>query len=64
MGVLSQFMARPGPEHWTGVKRIFRYVKGTLDFGLKYVASDKGDLSLQGYSDADWAGDVSTRKST
>ena len=64
VGVLSQFMARPGPEHWTGVKRIFRYIKGTLDFGLKYVASDKGDLSLQGYSDADWAGDVSTRKST
>ena len=64
VGVLSQFMARPGPEHWTGVKRLFHYIKGTLDFGLKYVASNKGDLSLQGYSDADWAGDVSTRKST
>ena len=38
-------------------------MKGTLDFGLKFVASDKGNFSLQGFEDADWAGDISTRKS-
>ena len=63
VGVLSQFMSRPGPEHWAGIKRVFRYIKGTLDFGLKFVVSNEGNLSLQGFADADWA-DVSTRKST
>ena len=62
VGALSQHMAKPGLEHWSGVKRIFRYVKGTLTHGLKFVASD--DFKLYGYSDADWAGDVETRKST
>ena len=57
-------MSRPGPEHWAGIKRVFHHIKGTLDFGLKFVASDEGNFSLQGFVDADSAGDVSTRKST
>ena len=57
-------MARPGPEHWSGVKRVFRHIKGTVNYGLKYVASDQKDIMLNGFSDADWAGDTSTRKST
>ena len=64
VGALSQHMARPGPEHWSGVKRVFRYIKGTVNYGLKYVASDQKDIMLNGFSDADWAGDTSTRKST
>ena len=32
VGVLSQLMSRPGPEQWSGIKRVFRYIKGTLDF--------------------------------
>ena len=36
VGVLSQFMANPGPEHWSGVKRVWRYIRGTLDQGLKF----------------------------
>ena len=59
VGVLSQDMARPGPEHWSGLKRVFRYIKG-----LKYVASDQKDIMLNGLSDADWGGDTSARKST
>ena len=57
-------MARPGPEHWSGVKRVFRYIMGTVNYGLKYVASDQKDIMLHGFSDADWAGGTSTRKST
>ena len=57
-------MSRPGPENWAGIKRVFHHIKGTLDFGLKFVASDEGHFSLQGFVDADLAGDVSTRKST
>ena len=62
VGALSQFMSKPGQEHWSGVKRIFRYLKGTLSYGLKFVASD--NFVLHGYCDADWAGDTDTRKST
>ena len=31
MGVLSMFMSKPGREHWTTVKRVFRYLRGTSD---------------------------------
>ena len=61
VGVLSQFMSQPSEDHWSGVKRILRYIKGTLNFGLKFTA---GDGILRGYSDADWAGDFDTRRST
>ena len=64
VGALSQKIARPGPEHWSGVKRVFHYIKGTVNYSLKYVASDQKDIMLNGFSDADWAGDTSTRKST
>ena len=62
VGVLSHFMTKPGNEHWSGIKRIFRYIKGTLKYGLMFEAS--GDFFLTGYSDSDWAGDIETRKST
>ena len=64
VGALSQFMSKPSSEHWIGVKRILRYVKGTLDYGLKFEASSPNCLQLRSYSDADWAGDISNRKST
>ena len=52
VGVLSKFMAKPGKEHWQGIKRILRYVQGTLNYGL--VFSTEGiDPTLTGYSDAD-----------
>jgi len=42
-------------------KRVLRYLKGTLTRGIVYRPPPKG---LTGYSDADWAGDISTRRST
>ena len=42
----------------------FCYIKGTVNYCLKYVASDQKDITLNGISDADWAGDTSTGKST
>ncbi|CAB4023506.1 Hypothetical predicted protein [Paramuricea clavata] len=62
VGALSQFMARPSKDHWIGVKRVLRYLKGTLDYGLKYSADE--NPTLVGYSDSDWAGDINTRRST
>ena len=62
VGVFSQFMSNPSTDHWAGMKRIPRYIKGTLDFGLRFSVIDNKMLS--GYSDADWAGDIDTRIST
>ena len=36
VGVLSSFMSKPGKEHWTTVKWVFRYLRGTSDYGLCY----------------------------
>lgn len=60
---VSRFMENPGPDHWTAVKRIFRYLRGTSQCGLNFV-SHSGKVQLVGYCDADWAGDLDTRKST
>jgi hypothetical protein len=62
VGMLSQFMQSPSEEHWIGIKRILRYLKGTLSFGLKFSRSES--FVLHGYSDSDWAGCSESRKST
>uniref|UniRef100_A0A803NB01 Uncharacterized protein n=1 Tax=Chenopodium quinoa TaxID=63459 RepID=A0A803NB01_CHEQI len=54
-------MARPGREHWQGVKRIFRYLRGTTDIGLVY--GNGRECLVTGYSDSDYAADVDTRRS-
>ncbi|GJY11860.1 ribonuclease H-like domain-containing protein [Tanacetum coccineum] len=48
--------------HFAALKRILRYVQGTLKLGLQLYAS--ATTSLVGYTNADWAGCPSTRKST
>ncbi len=63
VSILSKFMSNPGVEHWKGVKRVLRYVRRTLHYGLMYSADDTS-TTLTGYTDADWAGDLSTRRST
>ena len=62
VGALSSFMSNPTEVHWSGVKRILRYLRGTSNFGLVYDGNNGNELL--GYSDADWAGDVNTRRST
>ncbi|KAA0052262.1 putative mitochondrial protein [Cucumis melo var. makuwa] len=60
--IVSQFMAAPRTIHFTVVLRILRYIKGTLGHGLQF--SSQSSLVLSGYSDADWAGDPTDRRST
>lgn len=48
---VCQFMHSPTILHWQAVKRILRYLKGTLDHGL--VFQKPNELLLQGYADAD-----------
>ena len=64
MEVLSQFLSNPTQEHWYTVKRIFLYIKGTLNYSLQFVSSKANNITLYGYADTDWAGDFDTRKST
>ena len=56
-------MEKPSQEHLNGVKRVIRYVKGTIDYGLLYKKGESNS-ELIGYSDSDFAGDVGDRKST
>ncbi|MCO5556292.1 hypothetical protein L7F22_009838 [Adiantum nelumboides] len=61
VGVVSRYMSNPSKAHWEAVKCILRYSKGTQS---KCICYGKSDLKLQGYCDADMAGDMVTRKST
>ena len=61
VSVVTQFMASPAPLHWMAVKRIMGYLKGTLDVKLCLEGTN---MSLHGYCDVDWGGDLITCKST
>ena len=63
VGILSKYMTKPSQEHWKGVKRILRYIKGTMNFGITFQAKEKTCI-LTCYSDADWANDTETERST
>lgn len=58
---VSKFNKNPGKEHWLAVKRIFRYLKGTLHMKLEY--GHDADSNLLGYSDSDYAGELDERRS-
>ena len=59
---MAKYSAKPTKQHWIAVKRIMRYLKGTLNYGLLY--SKDGSTECVGFSDADWGGDLDDRKST
>ena len=63
LGTVNQFSSNPSGEHWQSVKRILRYIKGTLDLGIQFDGSKEDDVKLSGFVDADWGGDVNGRKS-
>ena len=62
VGVVSRFMEAPTFTHMKAVKRILRYLKGTIDFELFYSPSN--NFKLVGFCDSDFAGDIDDRKST
>jgi hypothetical protein len=57
-------MEDPSKEHWSAVKRIIRYIAGTLDYGVKFRKGISTRLSLIGFTDSDCSGDLVHRKST
>jgi hypothetical protein len=58
-GQVARFQPAPKESHVLAVKRIFRYLKGTKEFGLWYPKGK--DLSLISYTDADWEGCIDDR---
>ncbi|GAU19660.1 hypothetical protein TSUD_185760 [Trifolium subterraneum] len=62
--LVARYMGRPTEMHYATVKRILRYVKGTLNYGIWYKATNEDKLSLIGWTDSDYAEDHDDRKST
>jgi hypothetical protein len=62
VGMVGRYQAAPKQSHLQAVKRIFRYLKETMTYGLWYPRNQ--NLQLTAYSDADWANCVDERKST
>ena len=58
---LCQFMHSPRELHWIAIKRVLRYLKGTIEFGLLYTP---GTITMHAYCDFNWAGNPDDRRST
>jgi hypothetical protein len=66
VGVLSRYMSTPGKEHWTIVKRVFRYLCGTTKYAICYQGKLETDreVNVHGFVNANWDGDLDRRRST
>lgn len=62
VSLLSRYLAHPTDIHLQAVKRVLRYIKGTLTYGIFY--KQVGNKELLAYTDSDYAGDLEDRKST
>ncbi len=61
VGALARYMSCPTSVHWLAAKGVLRYLAGTRDYCLIFSGSS---LQLVGYCDADYAGDLDSRRST
>jgi len=62
VGQVAKYSSNPDQSHINAVKRIFAYVRGTANYGICF-GSNKDDC-LIAFCDADYAGDIDTRRST
>ena len=62
VGIVARFQSNPEEYHYVVVKRIFKYLKGTSNYGIWY--DRRNDFSLCAYSDANWVGSMDDRKRT
>ena len=61
VGALSKFNTNPGKEHWSALKRVLRYLRGTTHYSIVYQKSTI--LNIHGYADADFADDMDDGRS-
>jgi transposase InsO family protein len=65
VGKLSRYLDQPTIFHWNAVKKLIRYLKGTLNYGIVYRKSLIANFNkISGYSDSDYGSDTENRKST
>lgn len=62
VSLLSRFMHCSNESHFRAAKRVLRYIKGTLSYGMQFTKAE--NLKLVGYCDSDWAGSLDDMKST
>jgi hypothetical protein len=60
---LARFASNPNQDHVQAIKRVFRYLKGTVTLGIIYSSANQS-FYLQGYCDTDYAGVITSAKST
>lgn len=58
---VSRFNHKHSSIHWAAVKRIFRYLQGTLAYKLRYTGGESSTMLC--YTDSDWASDTDSRRS-
>lgn len=62
VSMISRFMEKPYSNHWEAAKRVLRYIKGTIDYGIFYKA--RVATKLVGYTDSDFGGSIDDSRST
>ena len=60
VGALARLSDNPTKEHWAAVKRILRYLRKTVDYGIQFDGenSTEDKVELKAFCDASWAGDT------
>nr|GEX44508.1 zinc finger, CCHC-type [Tanacetum cinerariifolium] len=61
VGRLSRFTSNPSRQHWKAITRLFKYLRGTMNYGLSYV---RYPSLLEAYSHASWINHVEDLSST
>ncbi|KAG7547628.1 Zinc finger CCHC-type [Arabidopsis suecica] len=61
VGKLSRYTSNPSTHHWQAVRRVLKYLKGTINYGLSYFGFPS---VLEGYSDASWNTNEENHSST
>ncbi|XP_019084287.1 PREDICTED: uncharacterized protein LOC109125934 [Camelina sativa] len=62
VGIYARYQAKPKMSHLLALKKIIKYIKGTVNFGIFYTKDTNTNLS--GYCNGDWAGSIDDRRST
>ena len=63
VGCLARYSGDPGPAHWTAVKHVMRYLKGTMDLKLTY-SPNNSSYPFRAWTDADHSGNPDNGRST